>query len=60
MRGNDLIGKDRQKEFTELNIVWVGTILDGIFQIGTIRVGIFWVAIFLGENFPCGYCPGGS
>ena len=49
-------GKHDEQEFTGLNIVWVGTILDGIFWIAIIRVGIFWVGIFqvgviLGGNF---------
>ena len=39
-----------------MNIVWVETVLDGIFWIAIMRVGIFWVGIFqvgviLGENF---------
>ena len=43
-----------------MNIVWVGTILDGIFWIAIIRVGIFQVGIILDGNFPGGNCPGGS
>ena len=39
-------GKHDEQEFTGLNIVWVGTILDGIFWIAIIRVGIFQVGIF--------------
>ena len=39
-------GKYDEQEFTGLNIVWVGTILDGIFWIAIILVGIFWVGIF--------------
>ena len=39
-------GKYDEQEFTGLNIVWVGTILDRIFWIAIIRVGIFWVGIF--------------
>ena len=44
-------GKHDEQEFTGLNIVWVGTILDGIFWITIIWVGIFqmgvtWVGIF--------------
>ena len=58
-------GKYDEQEFTGLNIVWVGTILDGIFWIAIIRVGIFWVGIFqvgviLGGSFPGGNFPGGS
>ena len=56
-------GKYDEQEFTGLNIVWVGTILDGIFWIAIIRVGIFWVGIFqvgviLGGSFPGGSYPG--
>ena len=39
-------GKHDEQEFTGLNIVWVGTILNGIFWIAIIRVGIFWLKIF--------------
>ena len=44
-------GKHDEQEFTGLSIVWVGTILDGIFWITIIWVGIFqmgvtWVGIF--------------
>ena len=58
-------GKHDEQEFTGLNIVWVGTILDGIFWIAIIRVGIFWVGIFqvgviLCGNFLGGNAPGGS
>ena len=55
-------GKQEEWKFSELNIVWVGTILDWIFWIGVIRVGNLWVGIFrmgivrveviLGGNFP--------
>ena len=48
-RGNNLNGKHDEWEFTGLNIVCVGTILDGIFWIGIIRVGIFWVLIIPGR-----------
>ena len=47
-------GKYDEQEFTGLNIVWVGTILDRIFWIAIIRVGIFWVGVILGGNFPGG------
>ena len=60
-------GKHDEQEFTRLNIVWVGTILDGIFWIAIIRVGIFWAGIFqvgillvgviLGGSFPGGSYP---
>ena len=63
-------GKHEEQEFIGLNIVWVRTILDGIFWIAIIRVGIFWMGIFqvrifqvgvvLSENFPGGNCLGGS
>ena len=68
-------GKHDEPECTGLNIVWVGTILDGIFWIAIIRVeilwvgifqveltwvGIFWVGVILGRNFPGGNLPGGS
>ena len=39
-------GKHDEQEFTGLNIVWVETILDGLFWIAIIRVGIFQVGIF--------------
>ena len=57
-------GKHDEQEFTGLNIVWVGTILDGIFWIAIIWVGIFQVGIFLvevilGGSFPGGNFPGG-
>ena len=55
-------GKNDEQEFIGLNVVWVGTILDGIFWIAIIWMGIFWVGIFqvgvilggsfLGESFP--------
>ena len=54
-RGNNLNGEHDEWEFTRLNNVWVGTVLDGIFWIGKIRV-----EIILGGNFPDGNCPGGS
>ena len=44
-------GKHDEPKFTGLNIVWVGTILDGILWITIIRVGIFQVKVILGENF---------
>ena len=47
-------GKHDEQEFTGLNIVSVGTILDGIFWIAIIRVGIFLVELILGGNFPGG------
>ena len=59
-RGNHLNGKHYEWEFTRLNIVWVGTLLDGIFLIAIIRVGIFWVVIILSGNFLGRNCPGGS
>ena len=40
-RGNDHNGKHDEWEFTGLNIVWVGIILDPIFWIGITQVGIF-------------------
>ena len=48
---------------TGLNIVWMGTILDGTFWIAKIQVGIFWVGIFqvgviLGGNCLSGSHPG--
>ena len=56
-------GKHDEQEFTGLNIVWVGTILDRIFWIAIIRVEIFQVGIFqvgdiLDGNFPGGSYPG--
>ena len=59
-RGNNLNGKHDEWEFTRLNIVWVGTVLDEIFWIGIIRVGISWMVIILGRNFSGWNCPGGS
>ena len=54
--GNGLIGKDYDQKFTGLNIVWVGTILDRIFWIAIIRMGIFQVGVILGGNFLwCGF-----
>ena len=56
-------GKHDEPEFTGLNILWVGTILDEISWIAIVRVGIFWVGIFqvgviLGGNFPGWSYPG--
>ena len=59
-RGNNLNGKLDEWEFTRLNIVWLGTALDGIFWIGIICGEIFRVGIILGWNFAVGNCPGGS
>ena len=59
-RGNDLDGKHDEWKFTELNIVWVGTIVNVIFWIGIIRVGISWVVIILDGSFLALYCPGDS
>ena len=53
-------GKHDEQEFTELNIFLVGTILDRIFWIAIIRVGIFQVRVILGGSFPGGNFPGGS
>ena len=53
-------GKHDEQEFTGMNIVWVGTILDRIFWIAIIRVGIFWVGIFQVGVILGGNCPGGS
>ena len=53
-------GKYDEQEFTGLNIVWVGTILDGIFWIAIIWVGIFQVGVILDGSFPGGNFPGGS
>ena len=53
-------GKHDKQEFTGLNIVWVGTILYGIFWTAIIRVGIFQVGVILGGSFPDGNLPGGS
>ena len=50
--------KHYEPEFTLLNIVWVGNILDGFFWITIIRVGIFQVGVILGGNFPGGSYPG--
>ena len=58
-RGNNLNGKHDEWEFTRLNIVWVRTLLDGIFWIGIHRVEIFWLVIILGVNFSGGNCLGG-
>ena len=55
VRGNDLNDKHDKWNFRGLNIVWVETILDGIFRIGAIRVLIILGGIFTGRN-----CPGGS
>ena len=43
-----------------MKLLRVGTILDGMFKIGIIWVGIVRMVILLGENFPGGKCPGGS
>ena len=59
-RGNNLNSKHDEWEFTRLNIVWFGTVLDRIFWIGIIRVEIFRVGIIMGGNFTGGNCPGGS
>ena len=59
-RGNNLNGKYDEWEFARLNIVWLGTVLNGIFWIRIIWVEIFWVGIILGGNFPGGNCLGGS
>ena len=59
-RGNNLSGKHDEWEFTRLNIVSVGTVLDRIFWIGIIRLGIFGVIIILGGNFSGENFPGGS
>ena len=53
-------GKHDEQEFTELNIVWVGTILNRIFWIAIIRVGIFQVGVILGGSFSGGNFPDGS
>ena len=56
-RGNDLNGKHDEWEFTELNTVWVRTILDGIFWIGVISwVGIFWLGIAWWESSGWQFC----
>ena len=51
-------GKHDKQEFTGLIIVWVGTVLDGIFWIAIMRVGIFQVGVILGGSFPGGSYPG--
>ena len=56
-RGNNLNGKD-EWEFTRLNIVWVGPVLDRIFWIGIIWVETFRMGIILGGNCPSGSYPG--
>ena len=53
-------GKHDKSEFTGLNIVLVGCILDVIFWIAIIRVGIFQVGVVLGGNFPGENFPDGS
>ena len=58
--GNDLNGKHDEWEFTGLNIVWVGTKLDGIFWIGIILMGSFWVVTILGGNLSGGSYPRGE
>ena len=50
-RGNNLNIKHDEWQFTRLNIVWVGTVLYGIFWIDIIQMGIFWVVIILVWNF---------
>ena len=40
-RGNDLNAIFDEEEFTGMNIVWVGAILDGIFRVGIFPVGVF-------------------
>ena len=59
-RGNNINGKHDEWEFTRLNIVWVGTVLDEILWIGIIRMGFSWMVIILGRNFSGWNCPGGS
>ena len=44
--------KHYEPEFTLLNIVWVGNILDGFFWITIIRVGIFQVGVILAGSYP--------
>ena len=51
-------GKHDEPEFTSLNIVCVGNILDGLFWITIIRVGILWVGFILSGNFAGGSYPG--
>ena len=46
-RGNNLNSKHDEWEFTRLNIVWFGTVLDRIFWIGIIGVEIFRVGIIM-------------
>ena len=58
--GNNLNSKHDVWEFTRLNIVWVGNVLDKSFWIGIIWVKIFRMGIILGENFLGGNSPGGS
>ena len=58
MRGNDHNSKHDEWGFTGLNIVWVGTILDGIFWIRIIRVVIVRVGVVLAGNLSGGNCPG--
>ena len=58
-------GKHDEQEFTELNIVWVGTISEGIFWIAIIRWEFSgWEfsrgGVILGENVLGGNCPSGS
>ena len=67
---NGLNGKHDEWEFTGLNIVWVGTILDGISWIGfflvvivlggNFRVRIVPAGVILSGKFPHGNCPDGS
>ena len=56
-RSNNLNGKHDEWEFTRLDIIWVGTVLDRIFWIGIIRVEIFMVRIIMGGNFTGGSYP---
>ena len=42
-----------------MKILWVEYCLSGNYT-GVIRVGIFWVVIIVGGDFPGGNCPGGS
>ena len=66
MRGNNLNDKHYELEFTRLNTVWVGTILDRIFWIGIFRVGVFQVVIISRVRiarvgtFLRGNCPSGD
>ena len=57
-RGDNLNGKHYEWGFIRLNITWVGTVLDGIFWIRIIRVGIILVGNFPGRNFSDRSYPG--